>query len=87
MSSSVHPVAWAIRRTKDDFALDAKFLGKKGQFNLNQVEKFGAAPEIKHGRDDGDVLHLRFQRQEHLHPTELKKLLAEHLKGFREMMG
>ena len=38
--------AWAQWRTKDATALDCRFLGKKGQFNLSQVEQFGVEPQL-----------------------------------------
>ncbi|MBV9123046.1 MAG: excinuclease ABC subunit UvrA [Planctomycetes bacterium] len=79
--------AWAQWRTKESHGLDCRFLGKKGQFNLSQVEAFGVSPSIKGNRADGDVLRLIFQHDNHVHAAELKELLAEHLKGFREVFG
>jgi excinuclease ABC subunit A len=79
--------AWAQWRTKESPGLDCRFLGKKGQFNLSQVEKFGVTPGINSSRADGDVLRLVFQQADHLHAPELKELLAEHLRGFREAFG
>jgi hypothetical protein len=66
--------------------MDCRFLGKKGQFNLAQVEDFGLHPEIisKEGRD---ILHLVFQQAEHMPAARLKEVLAEHLRGFREVFG
>jgi excinuclease ABC subunit A len=78
---------WAQWRTKESPGLDCRFLGKKGQFNLSQVEAFGKSPSIHASRADGDVLRLVFQHAEHLHPAQLKELLAEHLRGFREIFG
>jgi excinuclease ABC subunit A len=78
---------WAQWRTKESYGLDCRFLGKKGQFNLSQIEAFGLSPSIHGSRADGDVLRLVFQHAEHLHPAELKELLAEHLRGFREIFG
>src|SRR5262249_45933216 len=54
--------SWAQWRTKDNRGLDCRFLGKKGQFNLSQVEGLGAAATIHHHRADGDLLRLVFQR-------------------------
>jgi excinuclease ABC subunit A len=76
--------SWAQWRTKDCAGLDCRFLGKKGQFNLSAVEGFGVTPQINGQHDNADVLRLVFQHPEHLHADRLKKLLAEHLRGFRE---
>jgi hypothetical protein len=76
--------AWAQWRTKDAHGLDCRFLGKKGQLNLSQVERFGLSPSLNGDREDGEVLRLLFQHDEHVHPVKLKELLAEHLRGFRE---
>ena len=35
---------WAQWRTKDADGLDCRFLGKKGQFNLSQVERSACIP-------------------------------------------
>ncbi len=78
--------AWAQWRTKDADALDCRFLGKKGQFNLSQIDSLGMQPTIK-PRDNGEVLHLVFLHENHLQPQTLKEVLAEHLKGFRETFG
>jgi excinuclease ABC subunit A len=75
---------WAQWRTKESYGLDCRFLGKKGQFNLSQIEAFGASPTLNGSRADADILRLVFQHAEHLHAAELKELLAEHLRGFRE---
>ena len=79
--------AWAQWRTKESYGLDCRFLGKKGQFNLSQIEAFGVSPAINGGRADSDVLRLVFQHAEHLHAANLKEVLAEHLRGFREVFG
>jgi excinuclease ABC subunit A len=78
---------WAQWRTKDSEGLDCRFLGKKGQFNLSQLEGLGVSPEITHHRGDGDMVHLLFQHDEHVQPQRLKELLREHLRGFREMLS
>jgi hypothetical protein len=62
-------------------------LGKKGQFNLSQVEGIGLGPTIGHTRGDGDVLRLHFQDLSQVQTPKLKELLAEHLRGFREAFG
>jgi excinuclease ABC subunit A len=75
---------WAQWRTKDPDALDCRFLGKKGQFNLAQVEGVGVGAAIGHHRGDGDVLRLRFQHLSQVQDPRLQALLVEHLRGFRE---
>jgi excinuclease ABC subunit A len=76
---------WARLKTKEPGALECWFVGKPGQFNLSRVEGFGVHPEIVSDRADrADVLKLRFVTAGQLKPAELKKLLAEHLAGFRE---
>ncbi|HEV3449527.1 MAG TPA: excinuclease ABC subunit UvrA [Gemmataceae bacterium] len=77
--------AWSQWRTKESFGLDCRFLGKKGQFNLSQIESFGVSPSICGHRADGDMLRLVFQQPEQIHAARLKALLAEHLAGFREI--
>src|SRR5262249_34255670 len=71
--------AWAQWRTKESYGLDCRFLGKKGQFNLSQVEGVGLSPSIESKRADGDVLRLVFQQAEHLNPLKLRSLLTMHL--------
>jgi excinuclease ABC subunit A len=78
--------AWAQWRTKDSCGLDCRFLGKKGQFNLSQVDNLGLCPRIA-GKNDGDLLHLVFQHENHMNLSRLKEVLGEHLKGFRETFG
>jgi excinuclease ABC subunit A len=78
--------AWAQFRTKDCEGLDCRFLGKKGQFNLSRIEKFGISPALKNHRE-GEMLHLVFQHDHHLHGNALRELLREHLQGFREVWG
>ena len=65
-------------------ALECHFLGKKGQFNLSQIEHLGVAPNLGTQRKDGDVLSLHFQKMDQEQAGRLKDLLAEHLSGFRE---
>ena len=79
--------SWAQWRTKENYALDCRFLGKKGQFNLSQLEGIGVSPEIGGSRADADLLRLVFQHDDHLPAAKLKELLAEHLKGFREVFA
>ncbi len=75
--------AWAQWRTKDAEALDCRFLGKKGQFNLSQIDNLGVQPTLK-ARDEGEILRLVFLHENHLHPQRLKVILADHMRGFRE---
>jgi hypothetical protein len=79
--------AWAQWRTKKAIALECHFLGKKGQFNLSQIEDIGVAPNIGTQRKDGDLLYLHFQKIDQEQANRLKELLAEHLRGFREVFG
>jgi excinuclease ABC subunit A len=78
---------WAQWRTKQSPALECRFLGKKGQFNLAQIEGLGVAPSLGGKRGDGDVLRLHFQHLSQVQDSKLKDLLREHLKGFREVFG
>lgn len=78
--------AWGYLRTKDNEALHCRFLGKKGQFNLNQIEKFGIDPTLQSAAD-GEALILQFLHDNHLHAQALREILQQHLAGFREMFG
>jgi excinuclease ABC subunit A len=78
---------WAQWRTKNNDVLDCRFIGKKGQFNLARVEGLGVTPHIGSQRDNADVVVLRFQNLDHVHAGKLKQVLAEHLRGFREVFG
>ena len=78
--------AWANIRTKDSDALHCRFLGKKGQFNLNQIEKFGLEPTLE-STADAETLVLQFQHDNHFHASALRGILQEHLRGFREVHG
>jgi excinuclease ABC subunit A len=74
--------AWAHLRTKDSDALHCRFLGKKGQFNLNQIEKFGIDPQCQ-SNSEGDVLVLHFLHDNHMHAPSLRELLSQQLQGLR----
>jgi excinuclease ABC subunit A len=78
---------WAQWQTKRAEGLDCRFLGKKGQFNLAQLEGIGAQQGLGRHRGDGDVVRLVFQHADHVQPARLKELLREHLRGFREAFG
>ena len=75
--------AWATFWTKNPDGLDCRCLGKKGQFNLSQVEKFGLRHELAPHKE-GELLRIVFQHENHLHAPQLKELLRQHLQGFRE---
>jgi excinuclease ABC subunit A len=78
--------AWALWRTKSNAALDCRFLGRKGQFNLARVEGLGSGAELLPHRD-GEILHVALTQ---LQPAQLatwKAILTEHLAGFREQFG
>jgi excinuclease ABC subunit A len=77
--------AWAQWRTKRAIALECHFLGKKGQFNLSQIENLGISPNLGTQRKDGDLLYLHFQTIDPEQARRLKELLTEHLRGFREV--
>jgi excinuclease ABC subunit A len=79
--------SWAYWRTKEPASLVCRFFGKKGQFNLAQVEGLGAPPRLDTHRSDADVLWLHFQQMDQVQPAKLKGLLSEHLKGFRGASG
>jgi hypothetical protein len=67
--------------------LECRFLGKKGQFNLAQIEALGIAPELGQQRGDCDVLRLHFQHLSQVQDPRLNQVLADHLRGFREAFG
>ena len=78
--------AWSSFWTKKSTGLECKYLGKKGQFNLSQIEAFGVEPRIK-AHKTGEILELTFQNDHHLHATQLKDILRQHIMGFREGFG
>jgi hypothetical protein len=78
---------WAQWNTKLARGLECRFLGKKGQFNLAQLEGLGAHPQISDTRSNASVLQFTFQTHEHLSREKLKELLVDHLRGFREAFG
>jgi excinuclease ABC subunit A len=79
--------AWAQWRTKDVRALDCRFLGKKGQFNLSQLEGLGVHPQIAGHREGTDVVRLTFLRAEQMPAARIKEVLTQHLETFREVFG
>ncbi len=79
---------WGRVRTKDNEALDARFLGKPGQLNLSRLEGIGKDSSLAADRaDGGEVMRLLFHRHEEMPRAKLKELLAEHARGFREQFG
>jgi excinuclease ABC subunit A len=79
--------SWTQWRTKDPRGLDCRFIGKKGQFNLSQLEGLGVQPQINSDRDNSDVVRLVFHQAEQMPAARLKQWLAEHLEGFQEVFG
>jgi excinuclease ABC subunit A len=79
--------SWSQWRTKESYGLDCRFLGKKGQFNLSQLEGLGHSSQLGTSRADVDVLQIIFQNLDQANRTKLKSLLSEHLRGFRERFG
>ncbi len=78
--------AWATLRTKDSDALHCRFLGKKGQFNLNQIETFGIDSTLQPAAE-GEALVLHLLHDNHLHSPSLREILQQHLQGFREVFA
>ena len=68
--------------------LDCRFLGKKGQFNLSRMEGLAArrrsiTSSARTATCCGWCSSMRTTSQ----AAKLKELLAEHLRGFREVFG
>jgi excinuclease ABC subunit A len=79
---------WGRVRTKDNHALDVRFLGKPGQMNLSRMEGIGKDSNLTADRaDGGEVMQLLFHRHEEMPRGKLKELLSAHAKGFREQFG
>ncbi len=79
--------AWAQWRTKESNALSCRFIGKKGQFNLSQLDGLGVHPALDGKRAEADVMRLEFQQGEQLNPAQLKTILGEHLQGFKALFA
>jgi excinuclease ABC subunit A len=75
--------SWALWTTKQLEGLTCRFLGKKGQFNLSQVDNLGATATLGE-QWGGQVVELMFVQDERLQATKLKEVLAESLRGFRD---
>jgi excinuclease ABC subunit A len=78
--------AWALWRTKSNDALDCRFVGKKGQFNLARLEGLGGSPELLPHRE-GEILHVAVQQIQPAQLVKWQSVLTEHLAGFREQFG
>jgi excinuclease ABC subunit A len=79
--------AWAAVRTKVPAALEAKFLGRRGQFNLARLEPLGAAAELTPYKADGEVMRLAIKQFGPAQIDALRRVLREHLEGFRAAYG
>ncbi len=79
--------AWAALRTKNPAALEVKFLGRRGQFNLARLEPVGAAAELTPYKSDGEVLRLAVKQLAPAQVAALRAILREHLDGFRTTYG
>jgi len=74
---------WCRIKTKESDALEAWFIGARGQMNLASVEGIGRDPALEGDRADGsEVLKLRFLAMDQLQPAKLKDVLKLHLKAF-----
>ncbi len=80
--------AWAAFRTKNADALEARFLGRRGQFNLARLEPLGVAAELSPFKViSGEVIKMSLKHLDASQMDVLKRLLREHLQGFRETFG
>jgi excinuclease ABC subunit A len=78
------PRFWCRIKTKESDALEAWFVGRRGQINLAAVDGIGRDPAIEGDRNDGtEVLKLRFLAADHLQPQRLREVLLDHLKAFQ----
>ena len=74
-----------LRRSLFQSVLEARFLGKPGQFNLGRLEGIGQNPSLTADRaDGGESMRLVFQKEEEMPRGILKELLKEHRAGFVE---
>jgi excinuclease ABC subunit A len=78
---------WGQWQTKRNEGLVCRFLGKKGQFNLAQFDGIGTSQRLDTDHDYGDYLWVTFQHLDQFPAAQLKELLAEHLRGFREVFA
>jgi excinuclease ABC subunit A len=75
---------WGYLRTKEPDALHCRFLSAPGQLNLARVESFGENPEVVESTDGSMALVLHLVSENHVHPAQLKLILTELLRGFRQ---
>jgi excinuclease ABC subunit A len=79
---------WARIKTKESDALELWFIGRRGQTSLAKFETFGRNVVIEGDRADGsEVLKLWMVTGNHFQPNELKPLLADHLRAFKNAFG
>ena len=79
---------WARLKTKEHDALEIWFVAPRGHATLSRFENFGRNVTLENDRADGsEVLKLWMVTGNHLQTSELKPLLAEHLKAFRKAFG
>jgi excinuclease ABC subunit A len=79
--------AWGQIQTKRAHGLVCRFTGKKGQFNLARIEGLGTTPRIDTEREELDAVWLTLLQLDPSLAAKLKKLLGEHLNGFREVFA
>jgi excinuclease ABC subunit A len=79
--------AWGQIQTKRAHGLVCRFLGKKAQFNLARLEGLGIAPRVDTEREGLDAVWLTLVQLDQGQGSRLKKLLEEHLGGFRDLFG
>ena len=66
--------------------MEVWLIAKPGQFNAARFEGIGRAAKVEGDRHEGvDVVTLTFVTGDDFDPKKLKPILAEALKGFREL--
>ena len=76
---------WCRIKTKESSALEAWFIGRRGQTSPGKFANFAGDVKIEGERNDGsEVLKLWMVTGNHLQSDELKPLLAEHLRAFKK---
>lgn len=76
---------WCRIKTKESYALEVWFIGRRGQTSAGKFANFAGDVKIEGDRNDGsEVLKLWMVTGNHLQPDELKPLLAEHLREFKK---
>ena len=80
--------SWGRLKTKDPAALEAKFVGRPGQFNLARLDGVGRDPTLTRDRANGsEVLTLAFVTADQFPAAVVRQVLAEHAAGFRELFA